>query len=275
MTDPDPVNRNKEIAKLMAGKLIERRDVKAIQAANGAYRPVLENGVHSPFTLPDLIDHLEGRRTYGHYVLSQEGTCRMACFDIDLNKGRVLEPPFPDSNPPIWYHYGHEDQQEIWPREVWHGPTTPIKRHLATSLRFIAQSLAERTHNLYGLQTLVAYSGSKGMHVLVLLDRGTQASEARELGVEVLGSFDGLFIPDRGKNFFRHKDPYAFGEISIEIFPKQDKVRAGDGLGNLVRLPLGVNQKSKKPGFFLDLNLPMNKIAADDALTALTEGSVR
>lgn len=263
MTLSDPT---KEIAKLLAGRLIERRDVKAVQQKDGAYHPD-----HEPFTLADLIAHVEGKRTYGHYVVSKESTCRMICFDVDLVPGRRLEAPFPEPNPPIYYHDGWPDQVEIWPRDEWTN-NGPHKVDLACQLRVLTQGLAERIRELLDVPAMVAYSGSKGMHAYGILEPGTPAADARELAMMVLDTI-GEFEPERGKNFFRHKR--AFTALSIEVFPKQTEIRPDGGLGNLIRLPLGINQKSGRAGFFLDLGLPMNKFAADDPLVALREGSLR
>ena len=164
------------------------------------------------------------------------------------------------------------DGEEIDPREVWAGPDSPAKRSLALQLRVMTESLARRCDRVLGVKVMATYSGCKGMHVYACLDRGTQASEARDAADMVLDSFDGLIVPDHGKNFFKHAE--AFTALSIERFPKQTEVSAG-GFGNLVRLPLGVNKKSGKRGFFLDLNTPQDKFLLDDPLKALQEGSIR
>jgi len=264
-----------ELAKLLAGKFIERRDVKAVQTKSGAYMPVRQDMKNTdselvPWSLSDLVDHVEGRHTYGHYLVSTEGTCRVIVFDVDLRakaKPELEEPPI------LW------KGEEIDPREVWSGPTSECKADLALQLRVVVQELARNAKDLLGAQVMVAYSGNKGMHTYVCLDRGTPAAEARDAAVAIFDSFpSGLvegrskFIPDRGRNFFKHEE--FFPAVSIEVFPKQDEVKA-DGFGNLVRLPLGINQKSGKPGFFLDMNTPQTQFKIDDPMLALTQGSIR
>lgn len=248
----------KEIAKLLAGALIERRDVRAVQRPNGSYNPE-----RSPWQLQDVIDHIEGKATYGHYVVSAENTCRIFAFDIDLMKsGHYI-----DIEAEAW--------RECEPREVWAGEESAAKADLRAQLFCMAAGLASRVRTVLDIQCLVTYSGSKGLHVYGLLDRGTPAHEAREAAILVLDSF-GCFVPSRGKNFYRHEDDYR--ALEVEVYPKQDAVRDGDGLGNLLRLPLGRNLKTGDEGFFVTLHHagPLNgPFIPDDPLLALTEGSHR
>jgi hypothetical protein len=170
-------------------------------------------------------------------------------------------------------------ETETWepcaPREVWLGEESTIKADLRGQLFCLAAGLADRIDRVLQVPALVAYSGSKGVHVYGLLDRATAAAEAREAGAYVLESWGG-FVPSRGKNFYKHDGDYR--ALEIEVYPKQDAIRDGDGLGNLVRLPLGVNRKTKQHGFFIDLHPtgPLNgPFQHDDPITALTHGSVR
>lgn len=265
----------KQVAKLLVASFIERRDVKAMQHANGSYSPVLDHvaGKHDdhagcprvPWGLSDVIDHLQGGRTYGHYVVSAENTCRMFCFDIDLLKVGS------------WLDFETEGWIECAPREVW--TTAPegdrVLGDLRSQLFCMAAGLASRIHTVLGLQSVVAYSGSKGLHVYGLLERGTPAADAREAAMTVLDSV-GCFEASRGHNFFRHTDEYR--AIELEVYPKQDTVREGDGLGNLLRLPLGVNRKTGQRGFFVKLQTPgplTGPFQPDDPIEALTYGSRR
>jgi hypothetical protein len=257
-----------EVAKLLGGKLIERRDAKAIQFANGGYTParVDRRDTESallPWKLADLVDHVERRTTYGHYVVSTEGTCRMFAFDIDLRKKAK-----PDTDDPVVMFRG----EEIDARAVWAGPKSECRQDLAVQLRCMAQGLAEQIKKSLDIQVLVSYSGCKGMHVYGVIDHGTPAAEARELARLVMDSMVVPLVPEHGKNFFRHESEYP--ALSIEVFPKQDDIKP-DGFGNLLRLPLGMNQKSGKAGFFVDLATPITKTGIDNPLTALTLGSIR
>lgn len=257
------------LAKLLVSNFIERQDVKAIQTASGDYMPVRENpkDTSSPtlkFGLRDIIAHVEGKTTYGHYLVSKEGTCRVIVFDIDL---RAKANPARDERP-----YTFEGV-EYDPREVWAGPDSPCKRNLAMMLRVTAESIGRRATELTPFKTMVSYSGCKGMHVYVCLPKGTPAETARDAAGAIIDSYDGLLVADRGNNFFKHAE--RMRPISIEVFPKQDVVNPNGGFGNLIRLPLGINQKSGKRGFFLDMATPQHKFQIDDPALALQLGSFR
>jgi hypothetical protein len=262
------VTNSSDIAKLLASNFVERRDVKAIQTNSGAYiphrvgpQPKYEDRPLAPFTLASLVEHVETKQTFGHYLVNPEtGTTRIFLFDIDFNKSSPYHDP--DLNL----------DAEINPREVWSGPTTTCKRDLALQLFAMANGLAIRTQKLLGIKVIVAYSGSKGLHVIGCLPPRTPAADARAMGVYVMESLK-VFEPLRGANFWKHTTGYP--SLEIELFPKQDEVRA-DGYGNLVRLPLGLNRKSGKPGFFLKQDVPFGSFKVDeDVVEVLTNGSLR
>ncbi len=267
-TESQTVTESSEIAKLLAANFIERRDVRAIQSQTGAYMPhrkgpdaKYENRTLQPFDLDALVKHVEGKFTFGHYLVKPEtDTCRMFCFDIDFNKDSVYFPNGPD-----------EPSIQINPREVWAGPTTQVKKDLALQIRVLAEGLAIRAKKLIECKVIVAYSGNKGFHVIGCMPPGSPAVEVRECALLVLESFQS-FIPLKGKNFWRHDT--GFPSLEIEVFPKQDEVKA-DGYGNLVRLPLGINRKSGKPGFFVRLDTPIDQFKIDDPKTVLELGSLR
>lgn len=248
------------IAKLLAGNLIERRDVKAVQTAKGDYMPQRSGTFLVPFDLKSLTDHVNGKQTYGHYLVKPETqTCRIFVFDLDLNKESSYHDPETNLD------------AQINPREVWASSTTQVKRDLALQLFALAHGLALRTHGLLHIKTLVSYSGNKGLHVIGCLGPGTAASEARTAANTVLASCQ-CFEPTRGNNFWKHQTGYP--SIEIEVFPKQDSVQA-DGFGNLVRLPMGINRKSNKESFFLRQDCEFGKFIIDDPVEALEKGSIR
>jgi hypothetical protein len=266
LTDPQAV------AAELGRRLIERRDVKAVQQENGSYRPdgryvkqpdgKWKCEEYFPFRMPDLIAHLDGSKTFGHYLVSPEGKCRVFCFDIDLTaKGSLRDW---DEATGTWIY------REIEPRTVWRSDDSPERQDLGRQLRSIAEGLALRTKRLLEIPVAVAYSGSKGCHVYGMTGQ-MDAVDSRAFAMEVLDSF-GCFEPARGDAFWRHRDGYA--SLEIELFPKQDEIRS-DGFGNLLRLPLGINRKSGQPGFFVDMNAPFGVLRADDPMLALTQGSIR
>jgi len=76
-------------------------------------------------------------------------------------------------------------------------------------------------------------SGFKGRHCWIFLETPVPAGVARKFGDILAGQLTG-------------KTP----EISIEIFPKQGRVRQGN-LGNLIKLPLGFHKKTGRRGIFV------------------------
>jgi len=90
------------------------------------------------------------------------------------------------------------------------------------ALRDVLGSLDEK----YRRGSIVEYSGQKGYHVWVVFDGLVAASAVRS----------------------------EFADFDCEVFPKQDRVGA-DGLGNLVKLPLGVHRRTGKRCLFLDDDL--------------------
>ena len=59
-------------------RFVGRRNPHAIQTSNGGYVPV-----RRPLKLRDLINHLNGEKTLGTYVIREDGLVNYACIDID------------------------------------------------------------------------------------------------------------------------------------------------------------------------------------------------
>lgn len=260
--EPDRADSD-DLALLLAGRFIERHDVKAVQQASGAYRPE-----RTSITTRDVRDHLAGKRTIGHYLLSRENRCKVLCFDIDLD-----QPSTRGQTPQrvcTWV-----DDMDIThafnPREVWLDEHHPARPDLKVQLRCLAEAIAIRTHCLFDIPVAVAYSGSKGVHVYGFT--GTEsAAVVRKVARAVLDSF-GCFAPERGNNFFKHTDGH-YRNMTIEIYPKQDDL-GGKDMGNLLRLPLGINRKTRQRGFFIDLTKGYDTMEADDPMRVLEHGSLQ
>ncbi len=86
-----------------------------------------------------------------------------------------------------------------------------------------------------GLDPLFENSGYKGRHYWVFL--------ARPIEARVLHHF--------GRLLLRRLEPLLPPEFSLEFFPKQSK-RTGKGLGNLIKLPLGIHQRTGYRSVLLD-----------------------
>lgn len=77
-------------------------------------------------------------------------------------------------------------------------------------------------------------SGHKGRHVWIFLDDPVPAKTAKNLARFILSKTEG--IPT---------------QIQVEVFPKQTFVKE-DGLGNLIKIPLGIHKKTGRRSLFLD-----------------------
>jgi hypothetical protein len=106
-------------------------------------------------------------------------------------------------------------------------------RALAERLGRVGVSMRQRLTDA-GVPCLLVDSGYKGRHLWIFLDPPAPAGAARRLGA----AWASALAP---------ADP----ELSIEVFPKQDRVEAG-GLGNLVKLPLGRHLKTGRRCELLD-----------------------
>jgi hypothetical protein len=255
-------------ARQLATTFIARKDVKAVQYPGG-YTPE-----HSKWTMDDLRAHVAGRKSFGHYFLSQDNTCKLFAFDIDLDKtGRWLELNM-DAKTEDEMVLTHHDMN---PREVW-SPLEDIRgREGQASVYYtgvllqIARLLAMEVRSLLGIPTAIAYSGNKGLHVYGYTGE-VQASEARDAALAVLAE-KGRFKASRGNVFFKSSD-VDFECVTIEAFPKQVSLDGKD-LGNLMRLPLGKHLKSGNPAFFIDTTAQGAIIRPDgDPVTAMTKGNV-
>jgi len=267
---------SKDLAALYARRFIQRRDVKAVQLDRklghlepGDWMPhrhkVGDDYEYFPFKMSDILSHLDGSATYGHYLLDSSSKCRMFAFDIDLEKtgSWVKVPDFsklPEGMTP--------EQEEEWaslemtvtdgvnPRELWADRRAGEARTwYKLQMKELAAKFLKVIQKELDLPCAAAYSGSKGVHVYGFTGE-MPALECREAAMIVMDLLD-EFELFRGKNFYRHKnaDPiHGYPSFSVEVFPKQTEVEESGGFGNLMRLPMGVNQKNPKdPCFFLDM----------------------
>ena len=85
-----------------------------------------------------------------------------------------------------------------------------------------------------GLYPFIEFSGGKGFHLWYFFQTPVDAKAARAALDAVVKVFS--------------RDLSAF---HLEVFPKQDKLK-GKGLGNLVKLPLGIHRLKGKRSYFLN-----------------------
>lgn len=247
---------------LLGKRFIERRDVKAIQW-DGGYAPHRtpapqgQQGENIRWSMQDLRDHIAGVQSYGHYMVSPEGKCKLFAFDIDLKKEG-------------WVTTLKEEEilgsgTRCNPREVWLDFNHPGREFLTMQLRCMAEGLGRRTRRIVGDYPMaVSYSGNKGAHVYCFTD-SIPAIDARQMALEVLRSLP-QFRPVKGENFWEHDTGYQ--NLQIEVFPKQETLEGKD-YGNLMRLPLGVHKKTGQRSFFLDCRCPYNELKEMDPMDAL------
>lgn len=224
-------------------------------------------GPFIPWGRSELAAHLEARQTYGHYLLNPDDKVKLFAFDIDLEKN--------DDPSQAWAHIGKwvDDDgavHEFDAREAWADRSHPSRTWCKYQLKMVAHRLLSVITDDLGLHGAVAYSGGKGVHVYAFTGL-ISAADARDGAAIVLDTIGG-WAPHRGDNFFRSvdRDPITgYPNLSIEVFPKQSTLKDKE-LGNLMRLPLGRNQKSHDPTFFIDMTSPMAVMRPVDPILALT-----
>jgi hypothetical protein len=269
-----------QTANLIASKFIQRRDAKAEQR-NDIYVPVTDtgrpDGKRLKWTRDDLRAHVKGERSMGHYLVGSDGNAKLFAFDIDLtqpNEKTGRDPKWV----PILEDGAHDHSvapKRLDPRKAWLHPQAPdeLKRYLIAQMRETAEMLATVVMDVLGLPCAVAYSGSKGLHVYGFTG-SAPAGDVRGAALEVI-DYLGTFEPLRGKNFFKYTDddPYTGLDcVDVEVYPKQDNLKGKD-LGNLMRLPLGINKKSGQRAYFLNLSSSIDSLEEMPALPALNDGN--
>lgn len=253
------------IIDLIGRRFIARGDQYAEQLANGAYNPV-----RKPLTRTALKDHLDGIRSYGHYMVSPEDDCvKLVAFDLDARK----EPA----------RVGDDEHLCDDPRAVLGDPAHPDYPEVIFQLRVLSrlimrQLIVAAEEMELEVTPAMAFSGSKGIHVYGWLDRGrTKADIAIDLGGLTLDSFEDLGISfhavGRSATF---RNECTFPAIDVEIYPKQRTVQDKQ-YGNLMRLPLGRNLKTNGQSTFLkDLKFDGDeyRFLPMDPLQALERGCI-
>ena len=99
----------------------------------------------------------------------------------------------------------------------------------------MARSLVEAAA-VHGMSGHIEDSGWKGRHVWLLFEEPVPAAAARRLAAVLMQTA-------------RPAPP----EVTVEVFPRQSRV-AADGLGNLIKLPLGIHRVTGNRSLFLDID---------------------
>ncbi|GIW95114.1 MAG: hypothetical protein KatS3mg110_3155 [Pirellulaceae bacterium] len=113
---------------------------------------------------------------------------------------------------------------------------------LRDTLRKEAPRLVEIL-NEYGFSALFENSGYKGRHYWVFLEKPETAATLQVLG----------------KCLLQRLHPFISPGFHLEFFPKQSELK-GKGLGNLIKLPLGIHRRTGKRSLLLD---PHGQVISD------------
>lgn len=128
-------------------------------------------------------------------------------------------------------------------------------RHLLAALREEVAAEGFRLRDALrdaGLDPVLVDSGFKGRHLWCFLPERIPAREARRALSALLRAI--------GR---------PSGNLTLELFPKQDRV-SKDGLGNLVKLPLGVHLRTRRRAAVLDETGVPDPAGAERLLAART-----
>lgn len=264
-----------ELENLIASRFIARTDVKAQQFDAGGYTPVrtrpvppAQVGENIPWQRQDITNHLAGVQTFGHYLVNTDDTCKLFAFDIDIDQSGMLPEAY-DIEAGGWHTFG--DVTDL--RNAWLDRAHFARTYMKMQFNLVAQQFAKTVKEMLNLDVACAYSGAKGVHVYGFLPKQLTADQARQGGLLVLEQLQ--WEPSSGQNFFKSTDDdptSGFPNLTVELFPKQDSL-AGKDLGNLMRLPLGINRKNADPTFFFGFNGPLNTLTPVDSVQALTPGN--
>ena len=112
------------------------------------------------------------------------------------------------------------------------GLSSSARSQMRKERDYLMSRLPEISESL-GLFPLAEFSGGKGYHFWFFFEPPVQARQARQVLTGIVNRLKG--------------DVSCF---ELEVFPKQDTI-SGKGLGNLVKLPLGVHRVTGKRSYFL------------------------
>jgi hypothetical protein len=228
-------------------------------------------------TMADFEAHLNGSKTMGHYMMNENDECKLFAFDIDLLDFQRFDGPHegcdaatiigePDKIHKHPWMVRQEDGSFVGYnlREEWlKGEASPFHERLTIQLRCMAEGLALRINRTLNISVAISNSGGKGLHVYAFT--GLMPGEVlRNLALEILDGFG--FVPTKGANFFQQ--PHDYKALEVEIFPKQASLQGKD-LGNLMKLPLGVNRKTGIRSEFITCRVGYNGLQAMDPIHAL------
>ena len=233
----------REAAGLIGRLFIIRRDVKAVYRADHAGRWHW-TAVREKYTMGDFANHLTGKECLGAYLLSPASMCKFLAFDIDVAKiGKFW--PIHDTGNPAEFEV-RLDLEEGPLEAILHDVTSDARPWVRIILMEAIRDIADQVRAQLGLTDILTIITGGGAHVLVPLPGLNPALDVRSAGIEVVAHI--AAATRRTDVFF---DYGSLGELSIEIFPKQDRLDES-GLGNLIRLPFGWHHEAGIRTFAID-----------------------
>lgn len=128
---------------------------------------------------------------------------------------------------------------DIPPSVIDAGRADPgLARRASTAMREACVFLRRRLREL-GMDPIVEDSGYKGRHLWIPFDQPVLLKPLHEFGQRFLA---------------QAREGFDTSLVDVEFFPKQAVLR-GKGLGNLIKLPLGIHRRSGRRGTLLDEDL--------------------
>ena len=254
----------RETANKLTKLLIARRDVKAVEVGKDWFAK------KSKMELKDFENHLFTKNNcMGTYLLNKNSKVKFVAFDIDLTGPGpyfvIRDLPELEAMEAAGDYAGELDPDirlGMWDDQL-HDPEAEGYRWVRSALSYVVHSLCAKADADLGLPALPVITGG-GAHVLVPFGASIPASEARAIGH---GLMDGLAGFSRtSDNFYTNApDPTRLSEeshrrpigetMSIEVFPKQDRLPGPDSYGNLIRLPFGWHTTAKMRTYIMDLDI--------------------
>lgn len=268
-TDPRVQEMVREAAGLMGKLFINRRDRKA------SYRQDFRGNWHwtalnTPFKMGDFVTHLTRMGCLGAYLLNTDNTVKFMAFDIDAKKTSKywLCYDIDQINALEERGYGFDlDLQFGLFEAALHDPSLDAHRWVRIILLEAIRHICKAVREL-DLTPLTVITGG-GAHVLVPFPEPVAAADARLVGNHLVSELPTVCRLDK---MFWNYGP--LGELTIEVFPKQDTL-VGKDYGNLIRLPYGWHHEASIRTYSIDpdaLTCPLwewNKISSLTALRGL------
>jgi hypothetical protein len=195
----------------------------------------------------DFVQHLTGEHCLGTYLLNTDNKVKFMAFDLDLAKQgkywRVYDIDQILDLEQAGYGFDMDLQQGLL-EDAFHIPADDAYRWtrivVLEAVRFICKAVRQ-----LHLTPLTVITGG-GSHVLVPFPDPVAARDARLVGQDIVSRLP--TVTQLNKMFWAYG---PLGELTIEVFPKQDTL-VGKDYGNLIRLPYGWHHEANIRTYSID-----------------------